>query len=202
MAYRDFKIADLEKKFGIITKHTTMFGKDIIPIEPSAWLLQTLEMKQRIKPNTTEKAVSESVIDPILTEVTVRNAKLITLFSGENLVADKLKGLNGEVDFLMSYRYEAFELVAPVINITEAKLNQAIEKSIGQAAAQMIGARIFNEKNGESISIIHGAITNGKSWIFLKLENNELLVDNHKDFSTSNLPEILGIFQKIIDFYN
>ena len=202
MAYRDFKISDLEKNFGIKTKQTAFLPTKIIPVEPSSWLLQTLEIKRKAKPNTTEKAVSESIIDPILTEVTVRNADKITLFSGENLRADIGKGLNGEIDFLMVHQHEALELTEPVINITEAKLNQALEKSLAQAGSQMIGARVFNANHGVPIQTIHGAVTNGKNWIFMKLDGDTLFIDTEKDYSTANLPEILGIFQVIIDSYS
>ena len=202
MAYRDFKISDLEKRFGIKTQQISFLPTHIQPVEPSAWLLQTLEIKRKAKPNTTEKAVSESIIDPILTEVTVKNSDKITLFSGENLKADISKGLNGEIDFMMVYQHEALELTDPVINITEAKLNQALEKSLAQAGSQMIGARVFNANNGNLIQTIHGAVTNGKNWIFMKLEGDNLYIDTEKDYSTANLPEILGIFQIIIDSYN
>jgi hypothetical protein len=202
MAYRDFKIIDLEKKFGIKTEQVAFLPKDIKFVEPSAWLLQTLDISRSTKPNTTEKAVSESIIDPILTEITVRNVDKITLFSGENLKADVSQGLNGEVDFLFVHRSKALELTEPVINITEAKLNQPIEKSLAQAGSQMIGARLFNQKNDTDIHTIHGAVTNGKSWIFLKLEGNILYIDNHKDYSTSNLSEILGILDSIVKSYN
>jgi hypothetical protein len=202
MAYRDFKLSDLENKLGIKTVQTPFLPKKIVPVKPSDWLLQTLDMKRKIKPNTTEKAVSESIIDPILTEITVLNSNKITLFSGENLNADRHQGLNGEVDFLLVHRKEALEMSEPIINITEAKLDRAIEKSIAQAGAQMIGARIFNQNYRADINIIHGAVTNGKNWIFLKLQDDILYVDNQKDYSTNDLDEILGILQLIINFYN
>ena len=66
----------------------------------------------------------------------------------------------------------------------------------------MIGARVFNANNGNLIQTIHGAVTNGKNWIFMKLEGDNLYIDTEKDYSTANLPEILGIFQIIIDSYN
>jgi uncharacterized protein YrrD len=201
MAYRDFKIADIEKKFGTKTHRAILFD-GIKSIEPSAWLIETLLKKRKSIRPTTEKAFSEIFISPILTEIQTNNTTTVSLFSGETMNSDRAIGLSGIIDFLFVKQANAFEIHIPFLTITQAKLNQAIEKSIAQASAQMIGARIFNQKNGEPIDVIHGVVTDSKSWIFLKLENNELLVDNHKDFSTSNLPEILGIFQKIIDFYN
>ena len=200
MAYRDFKLADLENKFGIVQHQVHLF--DVIkPIQPTAWLIETLRKKRSgIRP-TTEKAVSESTISAILTEIQELNQDKLTLFSGENLNADRAAGLNGEIDFLFVNRPDVFEILVPIINITEAKFNQAIERSISQAAAQMVGARVFNQKNNNPIKTIFGCVTNANQWIFLKLEDNNLLIDK-SEYSSNNLPELLGAFQTIIDFYN
>lgn len=200
MAYRDFKLSDLENKFGIVQHQVHLF--DVIkPIQPTAWLIETLRKKRSgIRP-TTEKAVSESTISAILTEIQELNQDKLTLFSGENLNADRAAGLNGEIDFLFVNRPDVFEILVPVINITEAKFNQAIERSIAQTAAQMLGARVFNQKNNNPIKTIFGCVTNANQWIFLKLEDNNLLIDK-SEYSPANLPELLGAFQSIIDFYN
>ena len=199
MAYRDFKLSDLENTYGIVQRQVHLFDK-IKPIEPSAWLLETLRKKRGgIRP-TTEKAVSESTISAILTEIQELNQDKLTLFSGENLNADRAAGLNGEIDFLFVNRPDVFEILAPVINITEAKFNQAIERSIAQAAAQMLGARIFNQKHKNPIEIIFGCVTNANQWLFLKLEGTHLYIDK-AEYSPNNLPELLGAFQTVVDFY-
>jgi hypothetical protein len=200
MAYRDFKLADLEDKFGI-TQHQVQLFDTVEPITPSLWLIETLRKKRKGIRATTEKAVSESTISAILTEVQELNEDKTTLFSGENLNADRASGLNGEVDFIFVNRPDVFEIVSPVINITEAKFNQAIERSIGQAAAQMIGARVFNQKHKNPIKTIFGCVTNSNQWIFLKLEDNNLWIDE-TEYSSRNLPELIGVFQKIVNFYN
>ena len=200
MAYRNFTLADLKTKFGISQNEAALF-QNITLFEASAWLSQTLERNQKKIRMTTEKAVSEAIIMPILSAIQERNEDKLTLFSGENLIADKSSGLNGEVDFLFIKQSHAYEIYAPVINVTEAKLNKAIEKSIAQAAAQMVGARVFNQKNNNPIETIFGVVTNGDKWIFLKLENNLLSIDSNR-YSTENIPELLGAFQLMIDFYN
>ena len=200
MAYRDFKLADLEDKFGITQRQIKLFDT-IEPIEPSPWLIETLRKKRKGIRATTEKAVSESTISAILTEVQELNEDKTTLFSGENLNADRAAGLNGEVDFIFVNRPDVFEIIAPVINIAEAKFNQAVEKSIGQAAAQMIGARVFNQKHKNPIETIFGCVTNANQWIFLKLEKTHLYIDTD-EYSSRNIPELLGVFQKIVNFYN
>jgi len=64
----------------------------------------------------------------------------------------------------------------------------------------MLAARIFNERKGNNIKIIYGAVTNGFIWQFLKLENQTLFIDSQR-YGTANLPQLLGAIQKIYDFY-
>ncbi len=198
MAYRDFKLSDLKVKFNLTQRSEKLFG--IVPnVEPSETLLLIIERSRKMR-ITTEKAVSEAIIMPVLSEIQILNEDKLTLFSGENLLADRSLGLNGEVDFLIIREPQSYEVIAPIINVTEAKFNRAIENSIAQAAAQMMGARVFNQKHNCPYETIYGCITNGSDWLFLKLEGNVLFVDTDK-YVTRNLSELLGILQNIIDFY-
>ena len=61
---------------------------------------------------------------------------------------------------------------SPIINITEAKQGDIENlKSQSQAAAQLLGAKFFNENHGNPTDTIYGACTSGFTWVFLKLEN-------------------------------
>ena len=199
MAYRDFKLTDIQQKFGIDTIFANIWEKEtILEIEPSDFLKQSLKFADLI-PLTTEKALSERLLAPILAEVKSRNADKIQIFSGETISADKSLGLNGEIDFLMVKKPYAPEPIAPIIAITEAKVGR-LDKAIPQAAAQMIGARVFNQNYGEKIDLIYGVVTDGNSWRFLMLKENQVLVDNTR-YSLTEINKILGIFQYIIDSY-
>jgi len=200
MAYRDFRLEDLKAKFGIRTDRRQLFQRQKTkPVAPSPWILETLTLNE-LMPKTTEKAVSELVIAPVLLEVVSKNRDLLTLFSGEDLTADRLRGLNGEVDFIMLKTPKALEMKAPIINVTEAKLNQAMERAISQTAAQMTGAWVYNQKHGENTDHIFGVITNGSAWLFLKLENDVITADT-EEYSISNLPELLGTWQVVVDSF-
>lgn len=199
MAYRDFKSADLQEKFGIINQTVQLFNNNKI-VEPSAWLVETLARQRVSIRNTTEKAVSEAIISPILSEIQVNNKNLISLFSGENLNADREVGLNGKVDFLYVRDPNAYELSSPIISVMEAKLDKAISKSFNQAIAQMIGAQVFNKKHNQPYPIIFGVVTNSFEWRFFKLEGKILSIDS-RQYSLNELPQLLGALQTIIDFY-
>lgn len=199
MAYRDFKLQELQDKFGVQQQAKVLFP-NLTLIPPSDWLIQTMQKKRRGLRITTEKAVSEAIISAVLVEIQERNYQKTTLFSGENLLADKQLGLNGEVDFMFVKQPEASEVVVPVISVTEAKLNLSIEKSKSQAIAQMLGAQYFNSKSENPIQVIHGVVTNGTQWLFMRLDGKMITVDEN-EYLINDLPSIIGVFQQIIDFY-
>jgi hypothetical protein len=200
MAYRDFKGTDLKEKFGIVNAQSKLFP-DIKHVEPSSLLVQILTRNRQSTSLRTEKAVSEALVSPILMEVLERNQKKITLFSGENLVADKSLGLNGELDFLFLKAPYALDITAPIINITEAKLDRALIKAMNQCAAQMIGAQLFNKTHHYEHDIIYGAVTDGYEWRFVRLEDKTLTLDEDQ-YNSANLPQLLGVLQTIVDFYH
>jgi hypothetical protein len=76
-----------------------------------------------------------------------------------------------------------------------------LDKWYGQCGAEMYAARLFNQKQQKDFPIIFGAVTNGFAWQFLKLEGQILYIDT-QTYGTRNLPELLGVLQNMIDFYN
>lgn len=64
----------------------------------------------------------------------------------------------------------------------------------------MLGARLFNQQRGNTIEIIHGCVTTGEDWQFLKLDGNTLVVDSQRYYIKA-VEEILGVLQQIVDFY-
>ena len=71
---------------------------------------------------------------------------------------------------------------------------------IPQCIAEMYAAQLFNERKEKPLTAIFGAVTNGTTWLFLKLEQSTVKQDV-VEYSTQNLPELLGVLQTIIDFY-
>lgn len=199
MAYRDFKLSELREQFNIVNIETSLFPT-VLTIAPSEWLVESLKRMTSSIRKTTEKAVSESTISLVLSEIQSLNNSKISLFSGENLNANRQAKLNGEVDFLFVLDPAVYELTAPIICVTEAKLDEAISKSYNQVAAQMIGAQVFNQKKNKPMKAIFGIVTNGAEWHFLKLEGTHLYIDD-VSYYINDLSTILGILQEIIDFY-
>jgi hypothetical protein len=198
MSYSSFTLKTVEKAFQLQETVQNLFPS-VPNLEISDWLQQTLE-KGAYLPLKSEKARSEMIIAPILLEMMENNQRAFTIFSGETLDVDANKGLNGECDFIISKAMKTYTIQAPILIIKEAKQN-IVENNMGQCAAQMLGARIFNQSENQAIETIFGCVTNGEVWQFLKLEDQTILIDAKKYF-IDNLEQILGVLQAIIDFYS
>jgi hypothetical protein len=192
MSYSDFTLAKVIKEFGLqITDNYRMYS-DIHEVEPSNLLAQTIEANIPLATaSNTEKARSEMIICPILIEVRRQQNNQISLFSGIDFSIDNERGLNGNCDFIISRSPELFILTAPVIIIVEAK-KENINGGLGQCVAEMLAARIFNEREGNDLSTIYGTVTSGTNWRFLKLEGDIVNIDLD-EYYLSDIKKILGI---------
>ncbi len=196
MAYSNFSLADLEKNFGLRNRRKRLF-EQVTPVHPSEQLRAILKETEDL-PVRSEKAKSEWIVVPVLRELRNRNDKFFTIYSGDNLVADEARGLNGECDFVLAKDIGTFDMNYPIIQVVEAKKND-LELGVPQCAAQLLGARIFNENKGVKLEQIYGCVTTGNDWLFMQL-NGEIYIDT-KTYYLDNIQEVLGIFQQIIDFY-
>ncbi len=200
MAYKKYTGKEVDELLGLQLKSVQLFENQLIkPLTPTAWLTKSLEIATEMA-LTTEKAVSEHLLSPILSEIKIANKDKITLFSGEQLNVDKTRNLNGEVDFFFAKTTHSFSKKAPILCIVEAKIG-LIDKGIPQAAAQLYAARLKNEQEGKPLAIIYGAVTDGKTWRFLRLEEQTLYTDLTILY-LDNLPLLLGTLQWVIDFYD
>ena len=196
MAYRRFTLEMLEKDCGLVISNKSI-ELPTAPITPSQVLLDELQHARRI-PHLSEKARSEWVVAPIFRDLHRFNNYDFNIYSGYVLNADKKRKLNGECDFLLtSGAFNLLEVQTPIFTAVEAKRNE-IEEGLPQAAAQMLGAYVFNQKKGSSIETIYGASTNAFEWIFLKLEKGTHLTIDTERYYLNNVQQLLSIFQGIL----
>lgn len=197
MSYSKFTWKLLKDKFGIEPLDRQLFTNTAL-VTPSNFLLETLKRNART-PFLSEKARSEAIIYPILTECRELNNNSFMLYSGVDLPAEKKSGLNGECDFLLGNKANVPNLVAPLFTVVEAK-KADIDLGLEQCAAQMLGARIYNQKDNNPTETIYGCVSTGTDWKFMLLEGNTTYVDTDLYF-INNIPLLLGVLQTIIDFY-
>lgn len=193
MAYNDFTLKELQKKFNLKIEDQVDLFTDIIPVTPTELLKTIIQENLPLAiAISTEKARSELLIMPILLEVRRQLNQTISLFSGTEFNVDGTQGLNGYCDFILSLSPQQITVNAPVLTIIEAK-NENIKSGLGQCASTMIAAQIFNQQENNSIQTLYGAVTTGTDWKFLKLEDNCLKIDR-LDYYINDLNKILGIF--------
>ena len=197
MAYSDFTLIKLEKKFGITHQSKVLF--EVVEdkmILPSAHLLEDLDFASKM-PAFSEKAKSELLIMPILKEFYKTNQDKLTIFSGYSFDVDAKNELNGVCDYLLSASPHLLEIKSPVFCLVEAK-NRGVEEGFGQCAAEMYAASLFNQENKQPLPNIYGVVTNGYEWVFMKYEANNVIIDQKRYF-LSDVTTILYILGKIID---
>ncbi len=197
MAYSDFTLAEVSRRLQVSIEEYP----DLFPQVKEAPI--SLLLAETLRENTplalaiqTEKARSELIIAPILVEVRKLMNHQISLFSGLDFTVNPEQGLNGVCDFIISRSPEQLFIKAPVLMIVEAK-NENFKAGMAQCAAAMVAARLFNEQEGNGISVLHGAVTTGNVWKFLKLEEQAVLIDQ-REYHINNLGEILGVLLSIV----
>jgi hypothetical protein len=193
MGYSNYKkIKTVVKKFGLDMQLVNLFEK-VEPVQPSAWLLETLEIAE-IAPLTNEKSKSERIVSPILLEVAKQYRNKISLFSGEDINVNSQDDLSGPCDFFFSLQAPKLYVEAPIISLAESK-DEDMEWGIAQCAAQMYGAKLYNEMEKQDIPILYGCATDGIEWRFIRFENNVFYIDNK---TLTDLPAILGTWHHIL----
>ena len=198
MAYSDFTLSKLQRKFGIEYYRSDLFLSPLKKVAPSERLKMDVD-EGLLMPVFSEKAKSELLITPVFRELRRINNNKFTFFSGFSFDVDAQKELNGICDYLLTRKPDAIEINDPVFCLVEAK-NKTIEEGFGQCAAEMYAACLFNKEYGIESPIVYGCVTNAFEWVFLKLENETITIDNHR-YSINELPDLLGILQNIIDVY-
>ena len=193
MAYSDFDLKKARHDFGLqIDEQPDLFA-DVILVQPSAILAQTLaETSHLAIAIHTEKARAELLIAPVLLDIWRYAQAQISLFSGTEFTVDEAQGLTGYCDYILSRSKEQLIINAPVVMIVEAK-NENIKGGLGQCVAEMIAAQRFNEREGNAIDTIYGAVTTGEIWKFLKLVGAVASIDLSDYYIVRDVSKILGI---------
>lgn len=197
MPYSQFTIDIIQETFGFTIYDEIGIFTDV-PAEYSTLLAQTLKEYIFLAVAIgTEKARSEFIIAPIIFEVKKQLVNRISLFSGKEFNVAPEQGLSGFCDFIISLSPEQLFIQAPVVTIVEAK-NDNIQLSLGQCIAEMIAAKLFNERKQNQMEIIYGVVTTGSVCKFMRLIEQRIEVDLDEYF-IQDIGKILGILGSFVD---
>ncbi|MCL6754199.1 hypothetical protein KBT16_25765 [Nostoc sp. CCCryo 231-06] len=197
MAYSDFKLIEVIDSFGLVIHESSGLFANVQEQECSDLLSTILrENVDLAVAISSEKARSEMIISPILLEIRRKFNYEISFFSGVDFTVDSQRGLNGFCDFILSLSSEQLFVRSPVIVLVESK-NENLRSGLAQCIAEMVAAQFFNERGGNQIKAIYGAVTIGTIWQFLKLEGNVVSIDL-SEYYIKDIKKILGILYSAI----
>lgn len=199
MPYSSFTLNDIEKKLEIKIKSIFGLFENTESVAISPHLAETLRENVPLAiAVSTEKARSELIVSPVLVELRKTLNREISVFSGVEFNVDFEKGLNGICDFLVSLSSQQLLIHAPIITLVEAK-NDNIKSGLPQCIAEMVAARIFNEREQSAVDTIFGVVTTGTMWSFLKLEDKSVLIDIN-EYPIENADRIFGILLSMVSY--
>ena len=58
--------------------------------------------------------------------------------------------------------------------------------------AEMVAAQMFNDREGQNIDTLYGAVTTGTNWRFLRLIGSQIWIDD-REYFINEVDHILGI---------
>ena len=195
MAYADFTLESVESAFGLTARPGKLFP-DLKPMAVPDWLVSLLELGQSSAALVSEKARSEFLVVPVLLAARQMSPAVLSIYSGQRLDVDSTLGLVGECDFILALTPPVARLKAPLVTILEAKKND-IESGLGQCVAQIVAARLFNERAGEPVRPLFGCVTTGEVWQFLQLDGTDVTIDQNRLF-INDVGDILAAIQLIL----
>jgi hypothetical protein len=194
MAYTEFTLERVDQLLGVTVQPVELFPA-LTPVAVPSWLQDMLARGLELA-LLSEKARSEFIVVPILLASRELSHNAVAIYSGQRLDVNPEQGLTGECDFILAATPPVPVLRAPLLTIVEAKKND-IEGGLGQCVAQMVGARLFNEKAGKALPHVFGCVTTGEAWQFLRLEPAAVSLDRPR-YYIDNVGAILAVLQAII----
>ena len=75
-------------------------------------------------------------------------------------------------------------------------LGKDAQAPLGQCAAEMVAAQLFNRAEGRDPSPMHGCVTTGEVWQFLRLADSTAWIDPRR-YDLDDVDAILAVIQAI-----
>jgi hypothetical protein len=197
MPYSDFKALDqVHKILGITIKSGSGLYQHVAPVRLSQWFAETMRISYtRAVQINTEHARQSLIVNNVLMELSQHIN--ISFFLQNVFNVDSERGLTGNPDAIISRSENQLYIQSPVVVLVEAKKSD-LGSGYAQCVAEMEAARIFNEQNGNSVSPIYGAVTDGVLWQFLSLQNSIAVIDSFL-YPLDDGSKIVGILKFFVE---
>lgn len=197
MAYSEFRLDTALERLSLqLARNLDLFAQTP-DVPPSPTLRSQLdELSSYALDLRTEKGRSELLIMPILMDLWRQTNHQVAVLSGSEFTVDPARGLSGFCDYLVAQGPDPLLLRAPVLAVVEAK-REDIPGGYGQCIAEMVAARIFNEREGTPRTVLYGTVTTGDQWRFLRLEGSTVWIDQSL-YYLDRIEKILGCLMEIV----
>jgi len=190
MAYNKFHYKTVGEKLGITFGYDSSYFQDIRPVTPRPMILDLLQPNDHYL-LTSEIARREWYVSTVFRELIYQTDGKVCIYSGERFDVETSLGLSGEADYLIGLGKVQIPIQAPIIAVAEAKPDYLLS-GLGQCIAEMVAARLYNERNQTPTRYIYGVVTTGLLWGFLVLDQNKVYMDS-VEYNLNRLDQILGI---------
>jgi hypothetical protein len=196
MAFSDFTYPEVIQQLGLTERTVPDLFADIAPLQPGPALRASLPLGLRLGP-AAHSEVSRAIwmVGPVLGDVWERYAGQLCLNAGVEFDGDPTAKLTGYCDFIVSRGPQRAVVGPPVLLIFEAK-RDSIPGGMGQCIAGMVGARRYNLRHNAPADPIHGCVTTGSLWKFVRLNNTEVTTDI-TEYQIAQVDKLLGILTHI-----
>lgn len=195
MAFSNFTYPDVLTTFGLREDSANLFvdTPHLTPSEPLRGFMPTNRRLASLM--HTEKARSELLVAPLLSELWGRFPGRLNMHSGVDFPADPDAELTGFVDFIVGRGPQLPRISPPVLLVFEAK-RDSIPDGYGQCIAAMVGAERYNRRANLPADPIYGCVTTGELWRFLRLSGGVVTFDEPQ-YLIDQLDRLLGILAYI-----
>jgi hypothetical protein len=196
MVFRDFRLPQMQQELGLMVHDANLFSAAAPFSVRDSFTAFVRDGAALAAANGTEKARSEFIIAPVLVELRRALSDNFQLFSGLEWEVDADRGLNGCCDFLLTKGESQHILGAPLVAVVETK-SDSIRSGLGPCIAAMYVAQLANQQAKTSLARVHGVVSTGSAWKFLRMEGNVVTIDI-PEYYIDNLPKIMGILREIV----
>lgn len=194
MAFSDYKtIAQVQQQFLVKYQEENFILPQRVAVSPQ--FQAELEFNRiNLDIFSSEAARTEAIIFPILREVYKKYHQQVALWIQKAISYDE--NLTGTPDYMVSTRSALGKTVLgfPLMIVVEAKKND-FEQGWAQCLAELIAAQ---KLNAAPHRVVHGVVTDGKSWEFGRLRGDEFS-RNVEVYTLNHLAELLGCLEFLFD---
>lgn len=198
MAFSDFKYPKVVQELGLTLVTPPHLFPGVPGVPPGEALRLSLAVGGRLG-SLADTTYSRAVwmVGPVLADVWDRYGGRVGLIAGAEFDADPAPGLGGVCDYVIGDGPHCHVVRPPVRVVGAQARGDDWVTAAGPCIAAMVGAQRYNRRERRPVDPVHGFVTGGSTWRFLRLDGTTLTMDL-TEYYASQVDRILGILVHMI----